>query len=387
MPQKKVTVIDIGSKNISVLIGSRGANDSFAVSGFGEQDYAGYYEGEFLEEDKLLDTLRKAINDAQSSANLIIDKVYVGVPANFCQCKTKTIVQSFGQRIKLNQNDLKTIYQNAEGSNDDNLVLLSCSPIMFVLDDGRKVFDACGQKTTKISATLSFMYAEKQFIEKINGMLKQLGISSVEYLSSTLSESMYLLPKERREERAIIIDCGYIETSVAIVKGDGLLDLKSFAVGGGHISADLSQCLHISFNEAEQLRKQLILSVVPSDGDDYEIQRNGANLPISMKKANEITCARLEMMAGLIKKCICSDGQDLPSVPYYITGGGVAYTKGAKDILSSYLGVNLTLVYPKDMQLCKPHYSSLLGLMDKALSLENTNVGFFKNLINKLTKR
>ena len=142
MPQNKVTVIDIGSKSISVLIGSRGANDLFAVSGYGEQEYAGYYEGEFLEEDKLFETFQKAINDAQSSANLIIDKVYVGVPASFCQCKTKTIVQSFGQRIKLREEDLQTIYQGADDNSNENLVLLSCSPIMFVLDDGRKVLDA-----------------------------------------------------------------------------------------------------------------------------------------------------------------------------------------------------------------------------------------------------
>ena len=90
MPQNKVTVIDIGSKSISVLIGSRGANDLFAVSGYGEQEYAGYYEGEFLEEDKLFETFQKAINDAQSSANLVIDEVLY--PAKACSAKLLSIL-------------------------------------------------------------------------------------------------------------------------------------------------------------------------------------------------------------------------------------------------------------------------------------------------------
>ena len=387
MPQNKVTVIDIGSKSISVLIGNRANGSSFSVSGYGEQDYAGYYEGEFLEEDKLLETFRKAIGDAQSSANFVIDKVFVGVPANFCQNQTRTVVKNFGQKIKLTQDDIKAILDGASQGEKENLVLLSCSPIMFVLDDGRKVFDAKGQRTSKLTLTLSFVYAEKTFIEKINDILKQLGINSVEYLSSTLCECMYLLPKERRQERAVVIDCGYIETSVSVVKGNGLLDLKSFAVGGGHISADLSECLHISFNEAEQLRKQLILTVVASDGDDYEIKRNSASLPISMKTANEIASARLEMLASLIKKCVCPNGEELPKVPYYLTGGGISYIKGAKDILSEYLGANITVICPNDMQLGKPHYSSILGLMDKASSEEDNKVGFFKKIFNKLTKK
>ena len=51
MSKSKVTVVDIGSKTISVLIGTSGVNDTFIVNGYGESEYAGYYEGEFLEED------------------------------------------------------------------------------------------------------------------------------------------------------------------------------------------------------------------------------------------------------------------------------------------------------------------------------------------------
>ena len=252
MPKSKATVVDIGSKSISVLIGSKGVNNTFVIHGYGESDYAGYYEGEFLEEENLKEVFSKVLFDAQSSANVCIDKLYVGVPANFSYCKTKTLTQSFGQKVKILEQDLAEIYKRAddfENHNQDS-VLISCSPINFVLDDGRKTINPIGQKSTKITATVSLVYAEKTFIEKINSLLKSIGISTVEYLSSPLCESLYLLNEDRRLEGAVLIDCGYIETSVSTIKGEGLLDLKSFAVGGGHISADLMECLNISFNDA-----------------------------------------------------------------------------------------------------------------------------------------
>lgn len=388
MPKSKVTIVEIGSKNISVLIGSKGLNDSFIIHGYGEQDYAGYYEGEFLEEDKLQETISKAINEAQSSANVIVNKLYVGVPANFSFCKTKTLTQTFGQKVRITEQDIYEMYQKAnESEREEDYVLLSCSPITYILDDGRKTCRPIGQKTSKISAELSLVYAEKEFIVKINNLLKNIGITTVEYLSSTLCEGMYLIPEERREETAVLIDCGYIETSVSVIKGDGLVSLKSFAVGSGHISADLSQCLNLTFDEAEQLRKQLILTVVPSDTDEYEISKNGVQTPIKMKDANQITNDRLEMMGALIRKCLTKDNQELPPVPFYLTGGGISYTKGAKDILSNYLGVNLSLLYPKDVHLAKPHYSTVLGLLDKAIKQESKNEGFFKSLIRKIIKK
>ncbi|MBO5884857.1 MAG: hypothetical protein J6Q51_03575, partial [Clostridia bacterium] len=230
MPKNNVTIVDIGSKSISVLIGSKGFNDSFIIHGYGEQDYAGYYEGEFLEEDKLQETIAKAINEAQSSANVIVNKLYVGVPANFSFCKTRSLTQTFGQRVKITEQDVYEMYQKASDlQREEDYVLLSCSPVDFVLDDGRRTCKPVGQKTSKLTAELSLVYAEKDFIMKINNLLKNIGITTVEYLSSTLCCGLYLIPEERREETAILIDCGYIETSVSVIKGDGLVNLKSFA--------------------------------------------------------------------------------------------------------------------------------------------------------------
>ena len=388
MSKNKVTVVDIGSRSISVLIGSKGLNDAFVIHGYGEQDYAGYYEGEFLEEDKLLEVISKAINEAQSSANEIVDKLYVGVPANFSFCKTKTLTQTFGQKIRLTEQDIFEMFKKAsEVDNQEDYVLLSCSPTLYILDDGRKTCKPIGQKTSKITAELSLVYAEKDFIIKINNLLKNIGITTVEYLSSTLCSGLYLLSDERREENAVLIDCGYIETSVSMIKGQGLVSLKSFAVGSGHISADLSQCLQLTFDEAEQLRKQLILTVIPSENDNYEILRNGNPISLKMKDANQITIDRIEMIGALIKKCLTKDNQELPAVPFYLTGGGISYTKGAKEILSNYLGVNVNLLYPRDVHLAKPHYSTVLGLLDKAIKQESKNEGFFKNLIRKIINR
>ena len=268
---------------------------------------------------------------------------------------------------------------------DQNYVLVSCSAICFALDDGRVILNPVGQKTAKVTASISLVYAEKKFIEKINSILKEIGISSVEYLSTPLCQSVYLLPKERRMESAVVIDCGYIETSVCIVKGEGLTSLKSFSVGGGHVSADLMECLHISFDEAENLRKQLILSVVATENDDYEMNRNGRVVPVSMKQANEIASDRIEMIGKLVKKCLSQE--ELSShMPFYLTGGGISYIKGAKDILAESINQNITILCPKDVNLAKPHYSSLLGLLNKATCGKNSK-NFFTNILDKILRR
>ena len=74
-------------------------------------------------------------------------------------------------------------------------------------------------------------------------------------------------------------------------------------------------------------------------------------------------------------------------MPYYITGGGLCYIKGAKEYISKSLGTNITLLSPQDIHLQKPHYSSILGLLNTALNQENKTKKLFGKILEKIRKR
>lgn len=385
-----ISVMDIGTSKLAVLTGNRGINNTLKIIASSTQEYSGYYNGEFVEPEKLDDDIANALSKAEIDANAKIKKIYVGVPADFCTCITKQFSQNFSDKIKIEEADILEIYQQAnELKDNDKYILISCSPICFVLDDGRQAVNPIGEKTSRISGEISYIYAEKTFISKINVALRKFGIASVEYLSSTLSENMYLLSESKRLSPSILVDCGFVSTSVSITKGNGLLLLNSFSVGGGQITSDLCECLNISYKEAEELKKQIILSVVPQLSDGYEVKKQGQLSVIPMTEANEIVSARLEMLCSLINRCLtASQKKDLYKMPFYLTGGGICFIKGAKDYLSKYFGVNVEILSPPNLQLSKPNYSALLGLLNSAINQENkqkTNkfLEFFKRLTNR----
>ncbi|MBE7074485.1 MAG: hypothetical protein E7376_00675 [Clostridiales bacterium] len=385
-----ISVMDIGTSKIAVLMGNRGINNTLNLYASYIKDYAGYYNAEFVEPDKFTDDVCDAIAKAEINAGERIKKLFVGVPADFCSCITKQFMQNFGDKLKVEESDILEIYQQAnELKDNDNYVLISCSPIYFVLDDGRKVINPIGEKTCRLSGEISYIYAEKAFISKINVALRKFGLSSVEYLSSTLSENMYLLSEKNREVPSIIVDCGYLSTSVSITKGNGLLSLNSFSVGGGQVTSDLSECLKISYKEAEELKKQIILSVVPELSDGYEISKQNKPSIISMTEANEVVAARLEMICSLINKCLTStQKKDLYKMPFYLTGGGICFIKGAKDYLAKYFGVNVEILSPPNLQLSKPNYSAVLGLLNSAINQEQKHkTNKFLSFLKKITKR
>ena len=384
---KYVSVLDFGSSKISVMIAESGINNTFNIRGTGEVEYAGFYNGSFVEPEKLYEAIANCILKAETNSGLKIEKLHIGVPAEFTFVECKNSSVAFNKKVKIGEQEIADLFSLA--SRDvkyENSTIISRSPIYFVLDDSRKVIDPKGEYSTRLSGLVSFVLADNKFIELIDGIFKNMGLREVEYVSASLAESMYLLDPQVRDSGAILIDVGYLTSSVAYVKGDGLMNLNQFSVGGGHISADLCQVLQISFKEAENLKRKVVLSLAATDSDFYEVTVNGNITPVSAKLANEIVSSRLDMIVELINRCL-TKMKGNSYLPIYITGGGICLLKGGKDYISKGIGENVEILSSKVPQLGKPTYSSVLGLLDLALKEKKTQkVGFFQRIKNWFKK-
>ena len=177
-----------------------------------------------------------------------------------------------------------------------------------------------------------------------------------------------------RDRYVLLVDCGYITTSVMLIRGDGLLFMNSFSLGGGYITADLSQCLKLSFSVAENLKRKLDLSWRAKPSDTYDIYVNDYVKTIDASMANSITEERINMIGDYIQKCLDRCEYDFPEyIPVYLTGGGLNFTKGAKEVLSRKIGRKVELVSPVLPHTNRPDFSSEIGVLDLALHLYNND--------------
>lgn len=388
--KKYSCVLDFGSSKITAMVAQRGVNNTFNIQGTGEVEYAGFYHGDFIEPDKLEESIETVITKAQVNSGVEIDKLYVGVPAEFAFCQTKSTGVSFQKRTKITQNEIMALFDIASKEMQvETHSIINRSPIFFMLDDNRKTMNPNGQITNKLSAEISFIYAENNFISKITEILSNLNIYNIEFISSSLAEAIYLLDPEVRDTGAVLIDCGYITTSVAFVKGDGLIGLSSFSLGGGHITMDIANILKIKFKDAENLKRKVVLSLDASDSDFYEITTdNGTVSPVSAKLTNEIVSSRIDMVASLVMRALTSmKANSNTYLPMYLTGGGLCYLKGGKDYFSKLLASNIEILTPQVPQLNRAHFSSVLGLLDLALSQNQERKLTFKEKLAKFFKK
>ncbi|MBQ8468903.1 MAG: rod shape-determining protein [Clostridia bacterium] len=373
MLKKQTTVIDIGSSAIVTLIGERGVNGSFKIAGKGNVSYDGFSNGKFFSPSDLKNVIAMSISNAEQTSNTKVTDVFVGVPGEFCSTYSEELTVNFGKKKKIKQVDLLALMHKG-AKKHPTYSIINNSVIYCTLDDGKRLIDPVGKVTSHLSAKICYMMAENNFLDFISQIMAEIGIRHVSFIASTLAESNYLLDPHIRDRYAILVDCGYLTTNVMLSQGDGLLFLNSFSMGGGHITGDLFQVLKIDFNQAESLKRKIVLGWQTGDNETYDLMGKEFISAYSAKTTNEIAEARIEIIASYIQKCLDRCEYEFPDyLPVYLTGGGISYIKGIKDFLGRKLGRKVEIVSPNLAQSTRPDYSSEISLLDAALAQSENN--------------
>ena len=366
--KESVAIMDIGSSSIVTLVGENGVNNTFNILGRGEVSYAGFQNAEFLEPENLKFAIASSISYAELQAESKITEIYLGVPGEFCSCVTKTINLTFPKHKKISRFDVENIYKIGRNFEETDISVINNSVVYFELDESKRVIDPIGLKAKKIAGNISYILAMNSYLKMMKQIFSELKITILGFISSVLAECLYLFEPSVRDKYVLLVDSGYITTNVALARGNALLSLNSFSMGGGYITSDLSQCLKITFNEAERLKHKVVLAWDAKPTDTYEIEGDEYLLTYSAKATNEIVTDRVEMICEYIQKCLDLCVYDLPDfLPLYITGGGLSFIKGVSHIISKKLKRQVKIVTPQSLNQLKPYDSSEEGLLNLAL--------------------
>ena len=358
------------------MLAGRGLNGTFNIRGYKEIEYDGFYEGEFLDKEKLYSLFEGVVNEFDALANKI-DKVYIGVPAEFSSVMTTEVALNFGERRRVRKSDIDSLYYMAgEKSKSTDVEVVSVSAIEYVVE-GRVTQSPIGESGPGILGKLSVVYANRNFIDVFNSIVGGLGFSAVEYISEPLAQALFVVPKERREDMALLIDSGDLTTSIALVKGDGLVSLTSFSRGGGFITNDLAEAFDLTMSEADRLKKQIVLSLKGRQNDYYDLTTDlGKSTKILLNEANEVVGYRIEELGEVIAKCLQVNNQQFSSyLPIYLTGGGISLLKGGRDYLAKCLGRNVTYGVPTLPGKERADLASIYSLVASALNSNDETKG------------
>lgn len=373
-----VAVLNIGSADVALTVAERSVNGAFFFRASETVKYYSYFDGEFYDIKELEKNISKLFTDLINNSDVSkITTVYVGVPGEFSKVFSKNYKITFGKPKKITQADVCYLFDTAFQDDDTEYKLVQRSAVYFVLDN-YKTHDPIGKKAISLSARVSYGLVINHFVEVVNSILKKSGVSEVKYILQDYADARYLFTLSERDACKLLINVGYSTSSLSIVCGDGLLHSKSFPLGGGMISAYLSDGLDCEYEVAELLKDKLNLGLNDNPNSKYLVSHQEfGEFSFPRIRCNNIAKSVLDSIAENCDKAVSSCTLKVPSdIDIAFTGEGIASVKGAVEYMASRLGVFPNTIAPRVPHYNKPNFTSRLALIDTALDLTKNKLFF-----------
>ncbi len=398
--KQSVAILDFGTSKITVLIGSRGINNSICIDGIGVCEYAGYSRGMWLDAERLASCIGHAVAGAEDRARQKIEKLYVGVPNEFSKCKVNDVCISLNKKRRITEQDVDALRESGNRfCDEEGWTVINIQPVFYTLDNEHKLVEPVGMTSTKLGGSISYMSVRNDFAETVNSAAALVDITETEFVSSSLAELLLLFDDCRRDRCVMLADVGAIGTSLAIGRGDGVCVQNYFAWGGARISAALADKFGISLKQAEQLKRKLILSLEPDYfppekeepavmQTEYEIEVNSEIKKFDVAEVNLAVRLEIERFARYIDKALkCCEYEFPEYTTLSVTGGGLGTIRGAAEYLAECLNREVEIVKPSQPMLDRPHLSSALGVLNMVLMYNPQNGGLFDRFRRWFAKR
>lgn len=365
----QIAALEFGTSKIVTMIAQSGGMDRLDIIGSGTVPYDGYSDGDWNTPGQMIRRVGDSIAAAELEANSKIKEIYVGVPGEYIQvraCETEVELPD-GVVDEAAINAIQDAAADELHVAESGGLIIHRTPSWFVVDDGKKTMTPSG-RGTRLRGLTTFVIADPQFIQDVSEMLGRQDITILGFLSPSLGESLLVLSLEERDRGALLIDVGYLNTEISVVEGDAIVYHAILPQGGGHITADLAMGLRIPMRAAEQIKRNYVFNPDEFDRDSFSevYDESGRRKTIPRKAVSAIVEQSFSELSNMIRMTIANDAEPFlgKRSQVYLTGGGIALMRGAREALAAAIGRPVKISAAKSSKLNSPVYASALGLAD-----------------------
>jgi len=319
--------LDIGTTKTCAIIGE--ATDSGVdIIGIGSHPSRGLRKGVVVNIDSTVDSIKRAIEEAELMSGAEIGAVYAGIAGSHIEgLNSHGIVAVKGREV--DGDDVRRAIEAARAiAIPLDREIFHTLPQHFIVDDQDGVKDPIGMSGVRLESKVHIVIGAITSIQNIIKSVNRVGLDVNDIVLEQLASSEAVLSQDEKELGVAIIDIGGGTTDVAVFVEGSIKHTAVLSVAGNYLTNDIAVGLRTPMNEAEKIKIKYGCAYTPliSPDDSIEVPSVGGRTPrkVSRQILGEIIEPRVEEIFRLAHREIIKSGyEDLLAAGIVLTGGTV----------------------------------------------------------------
>jgi cell division protein FtsA len=378
-PLNLITVLDAGSQKSCVLV-AEVADGVLRYRGHGVEPSRGMRKGLIAELGPAAEAINRAALTAEKTARATIETAVVGIGGMHVRGINSRGGISMGSRMReITREEIRAAVDRARSVPlPPDREVMHLLPQEFILDDQAGIHDPIGMVGNRLEVNLHLSTCSGGIAQSVITCANRAGLEVEDTVFEGIASAEAVLSADERELGVCLVDIGASTTELAVYFEGSIAHTSVLPIGGDHFTNDLAVGLHVSVEEAEELKKLYGNCVVTSVPTLAEIEVGGGLAGLSgaggsarlvrQRFLAEILEPRAREFFTMLRDNL-RDGGVLEALGAgcVLTGGG-ARLAGLLDNAESLLRVPARVGSPVPLsrmpaELVKPEFAAAIGML------------------------
>ena len=249
--------LEIGTSKICVVVGEGRPDGTIKILGVGQAPSRGVRKGEIVDFETAMKCVHEAVVDAETKSDVMIRSVYVGVAGSHIQSfNNRGCVMLPEDRDEIDEQDIEDVKINAREVSIPAQNAFLHSIIQHYHVDGQDgVLNPIGMLGQKLEADFHIIHGVRTRIQNTIRCVKELPLEVEDVVFTALASAQVVLtPASEKSGRARHRYRWRHDRLHSVCRRCGETKRRVSAVGGDHITNDISMGLRIPMARAEKLK-------------------------------------------------------------------------------------------------------------------------------------
>jgi cell division protein FtsA len=363
--------LDLGTTKICAVVGEVTA-DGVDIVGVGTYPSVGLRRGVVVHIDQTVNSIKRAIRDAELMAGCEISSVFAGIAGTHVVSMNSHGVIAIKSR-EVTQNDIDRVLDAARAiAMPFDRQILHVLPQQYIVDDQEGIQDPLGMSGVRLESKVHVVTGATSAVQNILRCCERAGLQVNDVVLESLASGEAVLDPEEKRLGVALVDLGGGTTDVAIFVDNAIRFTSVLALGGSNITSDISVGLRASVEEAEKVKRKYGCAstsmVNPSDMIEVASVGEQKRRQLARTILGEIIEARVEEILSLVDREIIRSGYAESIAAGVVLTGGVALLPGIREVAEQVFDMPVRIGVPQGLGgladvVQNPMYSTAAGLL------------------------
>jgi cell division protein FtsA len=368
--EELIVGLDIGTTKIACIVGEV-TDDGVDIIGIGTHPSSGLKKGVVVNIDSTVQSIQKAVEEAEHMAGVEITTVYAGIAgAHIRSLNSEGVVAIKDKEVR--PGDIERVIEAAKAINiPQDREIVHVVPQEFTIDHQDGIKEPLGMAGVRLEARVHIVTASVTSAQNIIKCCSRCNLQVQDIVLEPLASAEAVLHADEKELGVALLDIGGGTSDLVVFSEGAVVHTAVLPVGGNQLTSDIAIGLRTPMAEAERIKHRhgCALSSLLRPDETIEVPSVGGRAPRSLPRQVlcDILSPRVDEIFSLVQREITRCGLMDTLASGLVVTGGSTILEGLPELAEEVLGMPVRRGVPKGVgglyEVVKsPIYSTAVGL-------------------------